>query len=206
MIRKQISLTGELYVYMNGELLYKKWKDGNSILFEEYGLNTRNTDRDRSSYGGVHPDDDSSGLAISTERLADMLVSLLDDDLDGASKAGVKALFLAVVDLLYWIEDKGGAEVDPPVIREHLEIDRLLTLVSIHPGMPMAIRKQLDAYVWSLHVQTDVSAGTLPEERHRKWQSLLDELLAKLQEVYGHLFNRVFDTERPEAWHGHSSL
>lgn len=46
MIYKEISSTGELYVWMNGHLLYKKWPDGSSILFEKYGPPTRNVDRD----------------------------------------------------------------------------------------------------------------------------------------------------------------
>lgn len=41
---------GELYVYMNGSLLYKKWPDGSSILFEKYGMPTRSEDRDRDDY------------------------------------------------------------------------------------------------------------------------------------------------------------
>lgn len=39
----------ETYIYMNGSLLYKIWntvRGRSSILFEKYGLNTRNTDRD----------------------------------------------------------------------------------------------------------------------------------------------------------------
>lgn len=51
-IHKEVSSTGELYVYMNGTLLYKKWPTGASIVFEKYGIPTSNTDRDRGHYGG----------------------------------------------------------------------------------------------------------------------------------------------------------
>lgn len=50
MIYKETSATGELYIYMNGELLYKKWPDQSSILFEKWEPNTRNTDRDKGTY------------------------------------------------------------------------------------------------------------------------------------------------------------
>lgn len=50
MVYKEITKSGELYVYMNGTLLYKKWPDGSSILFEKYGIPTRNTDRDNGKY------------------------------------------------------------------------------------------------------------------------------------------------------------
>jgi hypothetical protein len=46
MIYKEISSTGELYVYMNGSLLYKKWPSGTSVLFEKYGPPTWSSDRD----------------------------------------------------------------------------------------------------------------------------------------------------------------
>lgn len=39
MIHKETTATGETYVYM-------KWPNGSSILFEKYGIPTRNTDRD----------------------------------------------------------------------------------------------------------------------------------------------------------------
>lgn len=50
MVYKETSNTGETLVYMNGALLYKKWPDGSSILFEKYGIPTRNTDRDSGRY------------------------------------------------------------------------------------------------------------------------------------------------------------
>lgn len=50
MVYKETSATGEVFVYMNGFLLYKRWPTGASILFEKYGVPTRNTDRDRGSY------------------------------------------------------------------------------------------------------------------------------------------------------------
>lgn len=53
MTHKETMPTGEVLIYMNGSLLYKKWPSGASILFEKYGPPTRNTDRDRGSYRGV---------------------------------------------------------------------------------------------------------------------------------------------------------
>ena len=50
MVYKETTKTGEVYVYMNGTLLYKKYPNGNSILFEKYGIPTRNTDRDVGHY------------------------------------------------------------------------------------------------------------------------------------------------------------
>lgn len=50
MIYKETSATGELYVYINGEFVYKRWPNGSSILFEKWGPNTRDSDRDRGSY------------------------------------------------------------------------------------------------------------------------------------------------------------
>lgn len=44
MIYKKTSSTGELYVYMNGVLLYKRWPTGVSVIFEKYGPNTWNTE------------------------------------------------------------------------------------------------------------------------------------------------------------------
>ncbi|WP_327210021.1 hypothetical protein [Rhizobium leguminosarum] len=193
MIRKEISSTGELYVYMNGDLLYKKWKDGSSILFEEYGLNTRGSDRDRGSYGGVALDDKSgwTGWTDSTETLADMVVGLLDDDVDLHLRNGAKALVLSVVDALYWLQDKGRLSADIPAIREHFDIDRLLNLANefIHPDMPAAIRKQLHDYVLSLHVPAPGDApGKMPDARHCERQALLAGVFAKLEVVYGHIF------------------
>lgn len=49
-IHKEVSSTGEIYIYMSGVLLYKKYPSGESVLFEKYGPPTRNTDRDRGSY------------------------------------------------------------------------------------------------------------------------------------------------------------
>lgn len=50
MVLKNLSPNGELYIWMNGKLLYKKYPDGSSCLFELYGIPTRNTDRDRGHY------------------------------------------------------------------------------------------------------------------------------------------------------------
>lgn len=50
MIHKETTPTGELLVYMNGSLLYKKWPTGGSILFEAYGPPTRKADRDNGRY------------------------------------------------------------------------------------------------------------------------------------------------------------
>lgn len=46
MIHKKKTPDGETFIYMNGALLYKKWPDGSSAIFEKYGAPTRNTDRD----------------------------------------------------------------------------------------------------------------------------------------------------------------
>lgn len=45
MIYKEVSSTGELFVWMNGVLLYKKWPSGVSIVFEKYGPTTWSFDR-----------------------------------------------------------------------------------------------------------------------------------------------------------------
>lgn len=50
MIVKHVTESGELYVYMNGSLLYKKWPNGASVLFEKYGPVTYKSDGDRGSY------------------------------------------------------------------------------------------------------------------------------------------------------------
>lgn len=49
-VYKIITSTGELYVYMNGALLYKRWVGGRSMLFEVYGPPTSNFDRDEGKY------------------------------------------------------------------------------------------------------------------------------------------------------------
>lgn len=50
MIHKHTTKDGETYVYMNGSLLYKKYANGASVLFEKHGIPTRNTDRDAGRY------------------------------------------------------------------------------------------------------------------------------------------------------------
>lgn len=49
-IYKEVTPSGETLVYMNGALLYKKWSAGHSLVFEKYGIQTSNSDRDRGSY------------------------------------------------------------------------------------------------------------------------------------------------------------
>lgn len=53
MIHKTISSTGELYVYSNGELIYKRWPNQTSVIIEKYGINTTNADRDRGKYANL---------------------------------------------------------------------------------------------------------------------------------------------------------
>lgn len=49
-VHKEKSEYGEIFIYMNGKLLYKKWPDGNSILFEKYGMPTSKANRDMGHY------------------------------------------------------------------------------------------------------------------------------------------------------------
>jgi hypothetical protein len=37
----------ELYVYIGGVLIYKRWKNGGSLLFDKFGPPISNKDRDR---------------------------------------------------------------------------------------------------------------------------------------------------------------
>lgn len=56
MIYKETTPSGELYIYMNGVLLYKRWSSGVSAIFEKYGPPTissyemrKKVDSDRTS-------------------------------------------------------------------------------------------------------------------------------------------------------------
>lgn len=200
MIRKRISATGELYVFMNGQLLYKKWNDGTSMIVESYGINTRNDDRDRGSYVDVRPVDDDKGLALSTEGMANMVVSLLDEGVPDHTKEGVRALFTTAVDLLYWAEDNGGPKVTPSSILPHLELDDFLTLVAPKHNVPPALRKQLDAYVWNLFVTEEGSSPSTGEVRHKEWQTALEGVLSKLVEVYADLTDMAFEPRMPTPY------
>ena len=50
MIYKRTYSFGDFIVFMNGRALYKRWPDGSSMIFESYGPNTTNRDRDRGRY------------------------------------------------------------------------------------------------------------------------------------------------------------
>lgn len=50
MVYKETTDSGELYVYINGILVYKRWSDGNSIIFEKYGIPTWKADRNKGNY------------------------------------------------------------------------------------------------------------------------------------------------------------
>jgi hypothetical protein len=51
-VHKEKSPLGDTIIFMNGVPLYKIWPTGRSMLFEKYGPNTTDVDRDRGHYGG----------------------------------------------------------------------------------------------------------------------------------------------------------
>jgi hypothetical protein len=53
LIHKSISPFGDWIIFMNGVPIYKKWPTGRSLVFEKYGINTDNRDRDNGHYGGT---------------------------------------------------------------------------------------------------------------------------------------------------------
>jgi hypothetical protein len=57
LVHKSKSPFGDTIIFMNGIPLYKTWPNGRSMLFEKYGPNTTDTDRDRGHYGGSKTDD-----------------------------------------------------------------------------------------------------------------------------------------------------
>lgn len=46
MVHKEIKKSGELMVWMSGVLLYKRWSNGKSVVFEKYGPPTSSSERD----------------------------------------------------------------------------------------------------------------------------------------------------------------
>lgn len=159
MIHKETSSTGETYVYMNGHLLYKKWPDGSSILFEKHGFPTRNHDRDRGNYGS--PSVSKRELeAMSEHPIVQMVKSAVEADpngwlpkeLDQAQKRRTEALLIAVVEAFVWRAGHGMGEAGVAELRDHLNIRRVVDLsdpVRI-PFLPDRLRRPVRAYLESI--------------------------------------------------------
>lgn len=159
MIHKEISSTGETYVYMNGHLLYKKWPNGTSALFEKHGFPTRNGDRDRGNYGGPSVSDRELD-ALSDHPLVQMVKSAVEanpggwlpKELDPVQRRRTEALLIAVAEAFAWRGEHGMGETGVAELRDHLNLKRVVDLsdpVRI-AFLPERLRRPVRAYLESI--------------------------------------------------------
>ncbi len=200
LIHKSISPFGDWIIFMNGVPLYKKWPTGRSIVFEKYGINTDNADRDNGHYGGT-PRQNKETSAVqtnpfkhrSTDTLAKMISDLLED-VCSCDEDVVRAtrLFTVATDALHWKQDEGLADFNLAELRNHFNLRTLIDLndPGKFPTMPVEVRSPIRKYLWAL-------PEFRPETGHKQPQATFDcngqsemdltKLLGSLAEKYQHL-------------------
>lgn len=216
LIHKSISPFGDWIIFMNGVPIYKKWPTGRSLVFEKYGINTDNRDRDNGHYGGT-PQRQKETSAVEAnpyrqrapEILTSMVSSLLEDVCSSSENVAVAArLFTVAADALYWKADEGLAEFDFAELRDHFNLKTLIDLndPSKFPTMPVEVRSPIREYLHSI-------PGFRPEMAYKQTQTTFDihaqaemdltKLLGKMYDTYSYLFDlpkplrvaeKVYDT------------
>ncbi|MGY3581853.1 hypothetical protein ACVIGB_000076 [Bradyrhizobium sp. USDA 4341] len=131
----------------------------------------------------------------SSDSLTQMVVSLMDDaGGDGAMwKGRAVALFTGVMRALVWKRDAGLADLNIGLIRDCLNLNRIIELADREkePHMPAPIRTSIDAYLTSLpgfqkDKGTKQAQTTL--DQHGYLQMQFTRILGSLADVYGHIF------------------
>lgn len=127
--------------------------------------------------------------------LTQLVVSMMDETGgDGAMwKGRATALLQALMRVLVWRRDTHGDVLDAGVVRDHLNLRKVLDFIDIekHPDMPLDIRQGLSSYLSAL-------PGFNQERGYRQAQTTLDQhgylemqftrILSSLDDKYGHIF------------------
>lgn len=135
----------------------------------------------------------TSGTADS---LTQMVTSLMDDaGGDGAMwKGRAVALFTGVMRALVWKRDAGLVDLNIGVIRDYLNLPRIIELADREkePHLPIDIRVSIDSYLASLpgyQKEKGTKQAQTTLDQHGYLQMQFTKILGSLADVYGHIFS-----------------
>lgn len=128
----------------------------------------------------------------SSGSLTELLVSLMSDSGGKGDfwKDRAISLVQAIIPALVWLRDKRGLLLDVSVIREYLNLPRILELRRI-TEMPQSIQESLRAYCENLagwNERKGAQQGDTTMEQHGFLQMQFTRVLGSLGDVYGHIF------------------
>lgn len=200
LIHKSVSAFGDWIIFMNGRMLYKKWPNGSSMLFEKYGPNTTNADRDNSrtaaDVGTEKAEEAMNPFHERDPKAVAAMVSSLLVDICGSANDVIKAtaLFTVASSAQNWLMDeKLLAYFSFADLRDNLNLKRLIDLndPAKFPTMPVEVRSPIRQYLYSV-------PGFRPEmgykqtaqafESHAQAEMDLTKLLGSLYDTYDQIF------------------
>ncbi|MFL9611149.1 TraM recognition domain-containing protein [Methylobacillus sp. Pita2] len=128
----------------------------------------------------------------SSSSLTQLLVSLMSDSGGKGDFWKDRAISLveAIIPALVWLRDKRGLLLDVSVIREYLNLGRIVELRAIK-DMPSSIQESLKAYCQNLagwQERKGAAQGDSTLEQHGYLQMQFTRTLGSLGDVYGHIF------------------
>lgn len=128
----------------------------------------------------------------SSSSLTQLLVSLMSDSGGKGDFWKDRAISLveAIIPALVWLRDKRGLLLDVSVIREYLNLNRIVELRQIKE-MPVNIQESLKAYCQNLagwQERKGAQQGDQTLEQHGYLQMQFTRTLGSLGDVYGHIF------------------
>lgn len=198
-IHKSVSPYGDWIIFMSGHMLYKKWPDGRSLLFDKWGHPISNRDRDN-SISAIAPTPENADVTSSPDNQwnRDILIKWVSELLEDVCAdeeliARATKVYEVAADALRWKADEKLSEFGIAELRDNFNLKTLIDLHDpmLHPTMPIEIRRPIRLYLESL-------PGYQAEMGHKQSQETFDwhgqaemdltKLFGKIQEKYDYLF------------------
>lgn len=132
---------------------------------------------------------------VASDAVTQMIVSLIDD-VDGNTamwKGRMTGMLTGVIRLLCWRRDNKGERLDAAVIRDNLNLHRLIDMAydAAYADVPDHIRKSIRTYLGSIPgyvAENKYQQSPHTMDHHGYMEMQLTKLFSELCDVYGHIF------------------